>query len=506
MDIIQTAVEGFAVVFEPQNLLFCLIGVTVGMLIGVLPGLGSAATISILLPVTYSVDPTTAVIMLAGIFYGAQYGGTITSVLLQLPGEASSVVTALDGYKMARQGRAGSALGIAAIGSFAGGTVAILGLTLVAPLVAGFALRFGPPEYAVLALLGILLVATLGNGSALKNAAAATLGLLLATVGRDPLLGANRFTFGSDQLADGFDFVIIAMGLFGVGELLYNLEHRARPQAAVPSFGRALPTRADVKESKGAIARGSVIGFFLGVLPGGGAAMSSLVSYAVEKRTSKTPERFGRGAIEGVAGPETANNAAATSSFIPLLTLGVPANATMAVLFGALLLQGITPGPLLMSEHPDVFWGVINSMYIGNIFLLVLSIPLIGIFVKILKVRTDVLAGLTVLIAMVGVYTVRNNAFDMLVVVAFGVLGYLMKKLGFEPGPLVLAFVLGSLLETSFRQSMRMFGGDATSFFTRPISGALLALVFVLVVVLPGVRALRARRAAAPKDTADAGR
>ena len=487
--------QGFAVALQPQNLLFCLIGVTIGMLIGVLPGLGSAATISILLPVTYTVSPTTAVIMLAGIFYGAQYGGTITSVLLRLPGEASSVVTAIDGYRMARQGRAGSALGIAAIGSFIGATVSIIGLTFVAPWVAGAALQFGPPEYAALALLGIMLVANLGSGSPLKNVGAAALGLLLATVGRDPLVGSSRFTFGSDQLADGFDFVIIAMGLFGIGELLYNLEHKDNPTPPVPHFKRALPTMADVNQSKWAMVRGSVVGFFLGVLPGGGATMSSLVSYAVEKRSAKDPSRFGHGAIEGVAGPETANNAAATSSFIPLLTLGIPANATMAVLFGALMLQGITPGPRLMGEHPDIFWGVINSMYVGNIFLLILSIPLIGIFVRILRVRSAILAGLTVIIAMVGVYTVRNNAFDLLVVLAFGVLGYIMKKLGFEAAPLVLAFVLGSLLENSFRQALRMFDGDPLGFIQRPISGTILALLLLTLLIPPIAKAVRKSRA-----------
>lgn len=493
--------QGFAVAFQPQNLLFCLLGVTVGMLIGVLPGLGSAATISILLPVTYTVSPATAVIMLAGIFYGAQYGGTITSVLLRLPGEASSVVTAIDGYKMARQGRAGAALGIAAIGSFIGASIAILGLTLVAPSVAGFALRFGPPEYAALALLGILLVANLGSGNPLKNIGAAALGLLLATVGRDPLMGSSRFTFGSDALADGFDFVIIAMGLFGIGELLYNLESRDKPAPPMPEFKRALPTWAEFLQSRMAILRGSLVGFFLGILPGGGATMASLVSYAVEKKAADDPSRFGNGAIEGVAGPESANNAAATSSFIPLLTLGIPANATMAVLFGALMLQGITPGPRLMTEHPDIFWGVINSMYLGNIFLLILSIPMIGVFVRILKVRPAILAGLTVVIAMVGVYTVRSNAFDLLVVVAFGVLGYLMNKLGFAPAPLVLAFVLGQLLETSFRQALRMFDGSVVGFVQRPISGTIIALIVLSLVVPPVWNRIQAKRA---KETVDA--
>ncbi len=493
MDIFGPALEGYSVVFQPTNLLLCLVGVTVGMLIGVLPGLGPAATIAILLPVTYTLEPASAIILLAGIFYGAQYGGTITSVLLRLPGEASSVVTVLDGYQMAKQGRAGSALGIAAVGSFIGGTIAIVGLTVMAPLVAGFALDFGPPEYAALAILGILLVSTLGSGSPVKAILAASVGLLLATVGTDPVLGQDRFTFGTDQLADGIDFVIVAMGLFGVGEILYNLETLRDPSAAPPEVGKAYPTRDDLKRSRGPIARGSVIGFILGVLPGGGAVMSSLVAYAAEKRLSKHPEQFGKGAVEGVAAPETANNAAATSSFIPLLTLGIPANGTMAVMFGALLLQGITPGPQLITENPDVFWGVIDSMYIGNLFLLAMSMPLIGIFVRILRVRASILAPLTVLITMIGVYTVRNSVFDMYLVVALGVLGYLMKKIGLEPGPLVLAFVLGGLLEQAFRQSMRVFNGDLTGFVTRPISGTLVGVIFLLAVVVPIITGIRRR-------------
>jgi len=492
----SSVLSGFTVALEPQNLLFCLLGVTVGMLIGVLPGLGPAATIAILLPITYNLEPTAAVIMLAGIFYGAQYGGTITSVLLRMPGEASSVVTALDGHALARRGEAGPALGVAAIASFIGGTASILLLTLIAPLLAGAALAFGPAEYTVLALIGIFLVGSLGSGSLVKSAAAAALGLLLATVGLDPLLGTPRFTFGTDQLADGIDFTIVAMALFGVGEILYNLEHRDRPRPEVPAFGRAIPSRLHWLRSRMAILRGSVTGFVLGILPGGGAVMASLVSYAVEKRVAKDPSRFGKGAIEGVAGPESANNAAATSSFIPLLTLGIPANATMAVLFGALMLQGITPGPGLMEEHPDVFWGVVNSMYVGNLLLLALSIPLIGLFVRMLKIRPGVLAPITIVITMLGVYSIRNNAFDMLLVIGLGLLGYGMRKLGFEPGPFVLAFVLGSLLEASFRRSMRIFGGDVTEFVQRPVSGTLVGLMVLMVVIVPVLRTVRARQAA----------
>jgi putative tricarboxylic transport membrane protein len=487
--------DGFGVVLEPTNLLYCLIGVVVGMLVGVLPGLGPAATIAILLPITIGIEPVTAIIMLAGIFYGAQYGGTITSVLLRLPGEASSVVTVFDGHALARNGRAGTALGIAAVGSFIGGTVSIVALSFVAPLVAGFALDFGPPEYTALALLGILLVATVSSGDRLKAVIAACLGLLLATVGRDSFTGAERFTFDNLSLADGLDFVPIAMGLFGLGEILYNLEERHRAVHAPAKVANVWPSGADLRQSSGAIGRGSVLGFFLGILPGGGATLASLAAYAVEKRRSKTPERFGRGAVEGVAAPESANNAAATSSFIPLLTLGIPANATMAVIFGALLIQGVSPGPQLVDQEPELFWGVVNSMYIGNILLLIMSIPLVGLFVKILRVRATILAPITVLITLVGVYTVNYDVFDIGLVVVFGALGYLMKKLGFDPGPLVLAFILGSLLEDSLRRSLLLFDGDPTGFLTRPISGTLLVL-FLVVAVLPAIQAVLHRRRA----------
>jgi putative tricarboxylic transport membrane protein len=496
--------DGFALVVEPKNLLYCMIGVLIGMVIGVLPGLGPAATIAILLPITYSINPVSAIIMLAGIYYGAQYGGTITSVLLRLPGEASSVVTVFDGFALAKQGRAGTALGIAAIGSFVGATISIIGLTLLAPVVADIALDFGPPEYAALALLGVLLVATIGNGNMLKSLIAAAIGLLLATVGRDNFSGASRFTFESLQLADGIDFVVVAMGLFGVGEILYNLEQRHGKPHVPAKVANVWPSRKDLRQSSGAIGRGSVIGFLLGVLPGGGAVLASLVAYAAEKRRSKTPERFGRGAVEGVAAPETANNAAATSSFIPLLTIGIPANASMAMLFGALLILGIPPGPQLVNEHPDLFWGVINSMYIGNLLLLILSIPLVGLFVRILRVRPAILAPITALITILGVYTINNSVFDIFLMIGFGVIGYLMKKAGFDPGPMVLAFVLGSLIEASTRRSLLIFGGDPTGFITRPLSGTILA-VFVLVALLPVVKRLLRRRTSAPGVEAPAG-
>jgi putative tricarboxylic transport membrane protein len=378
--------------------------------------------------------------------------------------------------------------------------VSIIALSVLAPLVASFALDFGPPEYTALALLGILLVSTVSSGHRLKAIIAACVGLLLATVGRDGFTAAERFTFDNLSLADGLDFVPIAMGLFGLGEILYNLEERHRAVQAPATVANVWPSKKDLRESSGAIGRGSVLGFFLGILPGGGATLSSLAAYALEKRRAKDPSRFGRGAIEGVAAPETANNAAATSSFIPLLTLGIPANATMAVIFGALLIQGVSPGPQLVSDNPDLFWGVVNSMYVGNILLLIMSIPLVGLFVRILRVKPTVLAPITVLITLIGVYTVNNDVFDIVLVIVFGALGYLMKKLGFDPGPMVLAFVLGSLLEDSLRRSLLIFDGDATGFLTRPISGTLL-VVFVLVAALPPLRAMAKRRKASQQDS-----
>jgi len=491
---IQPIIDGFGVALAPENLLYVFIGCLIGMIIGVLPGLGPVPTIALLLPLTYNIAPASAVIMLAGIYYGAMYGGTVTSVLLRLPGEAASVVTTFDGYQMAKQGRAGPALGIAAIGSFVGGTVAILGLSVVAPLLADAALRFGPPEYTVLALIGLLLVASIGSGSKVKALIAAAGGLLLATVGQDPVFGSSRFTFGNLNLAEGLDFVIVAMGLFGIAEVLHGLEHRARNVSfATKKIGRKWPSMVDWAESKMAILRGSVMGFFLGLLPGGSGTLASMASYATEKKVSKSPERFGKGAIEGVAGPETANNAAVTSAFIPLLTLGIPANAVMALMYGALLLQGITPGPQLIKENPEVFWGVIDSMYVGNIILLVMSVPLVGLFVRLVAVRDTVLAPIVMMITMLGVFTIRNNVFDMFLVIGFGVVGYLMKKAGFDPGPFVLAFVLGRILETSFRQSMRIFNGDPRGFFTRPISGSLVALVVVGALVPLVIRKVRGR-------------
>jgi putative tricarboxylic transport membrane protein len=486
MDLLQGIAQGFAVALDPVNILYVFVGVLIGTVIGVLPGLGPTATIALLLPLTYEIEPSTAVILLAGIYYGSMYGGTITSVLLRLPGEAASVVTTFDGYEMAKQGRAGPALGIAAIGSFIGGILAVVGLTLLAPPLASLAVSFGPPEYVALTVLGILLVTYLGTGSALKSLSMAALGLLLATIGQDPITGTTRFTFGEVSLFDGLDFVAVAMGLFGVGEILHSLERTEKVQAVTKRIRNIWPSRADLRQSAGAIGRGSVLGFVIGVLPGGGGVVSSLASYALEKRRAKDPSRFGKGAIEGVAGPETANNASSTSAFIPLLTLGIPANVVLALIFGALLVQGITPGPQLIGQHPEIFWGVIASMFVGNLMLLALNIPLVGVFVQILRVRAGILAAFALLVTMAGVFS------DMWVVLAFGVLGWLMKKTGFEPGPLVLAFVLGPILERAFRQSMLISGGSLDVFVTRPISGGIF-LVMALVVVVSIVTARRRR-------------
>ena len=477
MDTFDSIISGFGVALTPENLLYVFLGVFIGMIIGVLPGLGSSATMALVLPFTFQLPAEGALIMLAGIYYGSMYGGTITSVLLRLPGESSTVVTMFDGYPMAKQGRAGPALGIAAIGSFVGGTVAIIGLSFLAPPLAQFAIGFGAPEYTALAILGILLVSYLGTKSLAKSLIAASAGLLLATIGQDPVTGSPRFTIGSMELLSGLDFLVLAVGLFGIADILHNLEEEISDDPTTTKVSRVWPSRKDISQSKGAIARGSVIGFFVGILPGGGGVLSSLASYGIEKRRAKNPERFGKGAIEGVAGPETANNAGSTSAFIPLLTLGIPANSATAILYGALLLQGITPGPFLITEEPDIFWGIIDSMYIGNIFLLIMSVPLVGIFIQILRVRLTILGPIAIIVTMLGTYSINNNVFDMWVALAAGVVGYFMMKGGFEPGPLVLAFLLGSLLETSFRQSLAISAGDLTIFVTRPVSATLFGLI-----------------------------
>jgi putative tricarboxylic transport membrane protein len=487
MDILNGLGHGFLIALTPVNLLYATIGAVLGTAIGVLPGLGPPATIALLLPATYKVEATSAVIMLAGIFYGAMYGGSTTSILLNIPGEAASVVTCLDGYKMARQGRPGAALGISALGSFIAGSIGVLGLSLLAPPLAAFALKFGPPEYFALILLGLMMAIYLSQGSALKGLMMATLGLLLGTVGLDPVQGAPRFTYGVSKLTDGFDFVVVAMGLFGVTEVLSNLEAPEVRDIFQTALKGLLPTREDWRRCWASVVRGSLLGFFIGVLPGGGAIISSFMAYAVEKRISKHPERFGQGAIEGVAAPESANNAAATSSFIPLLTLGIPGNASIAMIFVALMIHGIRPGPLLLQEHPDLFWGIVASMYIGNVILLALNLPLIGIWVKLLKVPYEYLGAGVLVICIIGAYSVNNSAFDVGTMMVLGAVGYLLRKAGFPAAPLILAMILGPQLERTLQQSLIGAGGDLRVFLQRPLSAALL-LVAAGLVSSPAIR------------------
>ena len=480
MDIVHNLASGFAVALTPTNILYCLLGSLIGTAIGVLPGLGPPATIALLLPVTYGIPATSAVIMLAGIFYGAMYGGSTTSILLNVPGEAASVVTCLDGYQMARQGRAGPALAIAAIGSFIAGTVGVVGLMLLAPPLAAFALRFGPPENFALLVLGLMMAGYLAGRSMTKGLMMAVLGLLLGTVGLDPIMGSPRFTYGIFKLSEGFEFILVAMGLFGIGEVLANAQETIKVEVFKTKIRGLLPNREEWREARVPLVRGSLLGFFIGVLPGGGAIIASFVSYALEKKLSKHPERFGKGAIAGVAGPESANNSAATGSFIPLLTLGIPGNASIAMIFAALLIHGVRPGPLLVAERPEIFWGLVASMYVGNIMLLVLNLPLVGLWVKLLEVPYPLLAPFILVFVLIGAYSVNNSAFDVGTTVAFGLLGYLLRRFDFEPAPLVLAMILGPPLEASLRRSLITSRGDLLIFLQHPIAATLLALAAVM--------------------------
>lgn len=494
--------HGFMVALTPVNLLFVLIGVMIGMTIGVLPGLGPGPTVALLLPLTFSLDAATAVIMLAGVYYGAMYGGTITAVLLRLPGESASVVTTFDGFAMAKQGRAGAALGIAAIGSFIGGLVATLALALVAPTLADFGLRIGPPEYAVLALIGLLLVSALSDGPMIKGVISAIIGLLVATVGLDPIDATARFDFGMPQLLDGVNLVVVIIGVYGISELISNLIDPA-PEVATAPVGRVLPTREDVRQSAKPMARGAALGTVLGTVPGGGGDLPSVASYALERRLAKDRTRFGRGAIEGVAGPETANNAGAVATFVPLLTLGLPPNPILAVIFGALLLQGITPGPALVTEHPDIFWGVIASMFIGNLVLLVLNLPLVRLWVRLAQVPPALMSTATLLVLLVGAFAAANDIFNIWVAIAAGVVGFFLRMAGFPPAPLVLGFVFGTIFEPAVRQSLLLSRGDLSIFVTRPISGTLLALIAVsaaYAIVAAVIHAKRERTRSAADD------
>jgi putative tricarboxylic transport membrane protein len=493
MDLVDNIVLGFSVAFQWQNLFFCFVGVLIGTLIGVLPGLGPVGAMAILLPITYGISPVTAIVMLAGIYYGAQYGGSTTSILVGIPGESSSVVTALDGHQMALQGRAGPALGIAAFGSFIAGTVAIVGLMLMSGPLVRFALKFGPAEYFSLMLLGLVILTYLAQKSMVKALLMASFGVVLGLIGLDSITGMPRFTADMPELLDGIGIAPLAMGLFGVSEILLNIERQIKRSVVVKRVKNLLPNLQDWKDSAAPMARGTAIGYLVGILPGGGTVLSSFLSYGIEKRLSKEPEKFGKGAIAGVAGPEASNNAAAQAGFIPLLSLGIPASAVMGILLGALMIHGIQPGPLLMRNEPELFWGVIASMYIGNIMLLILNLPMIGLWVRLLMVPYSVLFPIILFVALTGAFVVNGSILDLYLMLGFGVLGYFMRKFDYEPAPLILAFVLAPILEISLRQSLIISGGDISIFFVRPISLTLLVIsaLLLLSALIPSIRSKR---------------
>ena len=498
MDYLQSIFLGFQVALQWNNLLFCFIGVLIGTLVGVLPGLGPVAAISLLLPTTFHVPPVAAIIMLAGIYYGAMYGGSTTSILVNIPGEAASVVTCLDGYQMARKGRAGPALGISAFGSFIAGTLGVVGLMLIAPPLAEMALKFGPPEYFSLMIMGLTILTFLASGPMWKALLMAAFGLFLGSIGLDSMTASARFTMDIVELSDGVGMVPAVMGLFGIAEVLLNVEHSIKRTVFETKIHHLLPTLQDWKDSIWAIIRGTVIGFFLGILPGGGAVISSFVSYAVEKKVSRSPEKFGTGIIQGVAGPEAANNAATAGAFIPLLTLGIPANSVMAILLGAMMIHGMQPGPMLVQEQPGLFWGTVTSMYIGNVMLLILNLPLIGLWVRILKVPYPILFPLILLFCLIGAYSLNNSVTEVLIMVGFGLLGYLFRKFEYEAAPLILALVLGPMLEAALRRSLLLSAGSPLIFVTRPISGTMIA---ALVIIIAGQSIFFIKRKARWKKT-----
>ncbi|MGK6317544.1 tripartite tricarboxylate transporter permease [Neorhizobium sp. DT-125] len=484
---------GATAAFSAYNLLYCLLGVFLGTAIGVLPGLGPTATISMLLPITFGLPPETALIMLAGIFYGAQYGGSTTAILVNLPGESSSVVTAVDGYQMARKGKAGQALATAAIGSFIAGTIATLLIGFVAPVLSMFAFKFGPTEYFSLMVLGLIAAIVLAHGSVLHAVGMMLLGLLLGLVGTDVSSGVQRFTGGTPQLLDGISFVIVAMGVFGIGEIIANLGDEKREKIELAQINRLMPTISEFREMLPPVLRGTALGSALGILPGGGATLASFAAYALEKKVSAKPEEFGRGALAGLAGPESANNAAAQTSFIPMLTLGIPSNPVMALMIGAMIMQGIQPGPSVIHEQPMLFWAIVISMWIGNVMLLVLNLPLIGIWVKMISVRYSLLFPAILVFCAVGVFSINKSIFDVYLMVGFGVMGYLFRRLNCEPAPLLLGFILGPMMEEYLRRAMLIAKGDPTVFLTHPISAVMLliALVLLLTVAAPSIRRKR---------------
>jgi putative tricarboxylic transport membrane protein len=479
MDTFSNLMLGFSVALTPANLLFAFAGSLFGTIVGILPGLGPAAGTALLIPLTFHLDPTGAIIMLAAIYYGSQYGGTITSVLMNVPGEASSAITCLDGYQMAKQGRAGAALSIAAIGSFIGGTVATLGLVVAAQPLTRVALRFGPVEFFSLTVLGIVLVMGLAGKSMIKAFIVAVFGLLIGMVGMDPTRGSPRFTFGLTELLDGVGFIPVIMGLFGVAEVFENLEKEGQ-QVIEARLSSLMPSREDLRASSWSIARGTVVGFLLGLVPGMTGTASSVLAYVAERKASKYPEKFGTGVIEGVAGPETANNAHANAALIPLFTMGIPASPSIAVLMGAFMMNGLIPGPLLFKEHAAVAWGVIASLYIGNVILLILNLPLIPLWVKFLKIPYTILMTIVLAVMMVGAYTVSNTVFDVFVMLLFGIIGYVLRKLDFPLAPIVLTLIMGPPMEKSLRQSLEMSQGDLSILVASPISATLLAISAII--------------------------
>lgn len=479
MESLNALLNGFSIALTLTNIIYCLIGCLLGTLVGVLPGIGPAAAIALLFPTAMRINPIGAMIMLAGIYYGAQYGGSTTSILLNIPGEATSVVTCLDGYQMARNGRAGPALGISAFGSFIGGTLAIMGLVLLAPLLANAALKFGPPEFFSLTVMCMTMVTYLSKGSFIKALMMVPLGLILATVGMDPHTGTFRFTYGTLTLKDGLGIVPIVMGLFGISEVMINVGTPIQRTFLKTKIKDLFPSLQDWKDSKFPILRGTLLGFIVGALPGMGLS-ATFLSYAFEKKVSKHPEKFGAGTIEGVAAPETCNNASSQAAFIPMLSLGIPTNVIMAMLLGALMVYGITPGPLLLRDHPDLFWGLISSMYIGNVMLLVLNLPLIPVWVQILRIPYSYLFPAILIFCIIGSYSLNNNIGDVIVMAVFGVVGYLMKRFDFEAAPLVLALILGPLLEDNLRQALLISKGSFKIFFTRPISASFM-IVSILI-------------------------
>ena len=493
MDLLSNLSLGFETAFTLQNLIYCFAGCLLGTLIGVLPGLGPIATIAMLLPATYALPPTAALIMLAGIYYGSQYGGSTTAILLNIPGETSSVVTAIDGYQMARNGRAGVALFTAGMGSFFAGCVATLVLAAFAAPLSQLAFKFGPAEYFSLMVLGLIGAVVLASGSLIKAIGMIVLGLLMGLIGTDVNSGVSRYAFDIPELSDGVGFVAVAMGVFGFAEIMSNLEKKGEDEGFLNKVTTMMPTKQDIKRMIPSILRGTMIGSVLGILPGGGAALAAFGAYSVEKKTSKYSHEFGKGAIEGVAGPESANNAAAQTSFIPLLTLGIPPNAVMALMVGAMTIHNIQPGPQVMTSNPALFWGLISSMWIGNLMLIILNLPLIGMWVQLLKIPYRFMYPAILVFCCIGVYTVNNTVFDVYVTAAFGIVGYLFTKLGCEAPPLLLGFILGPMMEENFRRALLLSRGDFTTFLTRPLSLGLLiaAALLVVIVALPAVKKTR---------------